>query len=288
MEKQKRRLAYLLIAPAALWLLVFIGVPILDTIRTSFYRTTYLGDKFAGLFNYSLLPKDEVFQLIVRNSVLWTFGAVLLNVVLGLLVALLLSRRSWLSEIARGSLVVAWATPFVVAAIVWKWMYNAEYGQLNSVLLGLGLVDEPVQFLTTARSAFLGALIARFWSALAFNVFAFLSGLASVPLDLYEAGLVDGANAWQRFRRITLPLLQPVTLAVLLVNIIWSFNSFAFIYVMTGGGPANQTQIMVTEIYRRAFGYSNFGGASALAVIAFIILLTVSMIQWKLFYKEQI
>ena len=99
MERQKRRLAYLLITPAALWLLIFIGAPILDTIRTSFYRTTYLGDKFAGLFNYALLPGDEVFWLIVRNSVLWTAGAVLLNVGLGLLVALLLSRPTLLSEI---------------------------------------------------------------------------------------------------------------------------------------------------------------------------------------------
>lgn len=288
MERQKRRLAYLLITPAALWLLIFIGAPILDTIRTSFYRTTYLGDKFAGLFNYALLPGDEVFWLIVRNSVLWTAGAVLLNVGLGLLVALLLSRPTLLSEITRGSLVLAWATPFVVAAITWKWMYNGEYGQLNSVLLRLQLIHEPIQWLTSARSAFIGALIARFWSALPFNAFAFLSGLAAVPLDLYEAAVVDGANGWQRFRRITLPLLQPVTLAVLLVNIIWSFNSFAFIYVMTGGGPANQTQIMVTEIFRRAFGYSNFGGASALAVIAFIFLLGVSLIQWRLFYREQI
>ena len=219
---------------------------------------------------------------------LWTAGAVLLNVGLGLLVALLLSRPTLLSEITRGSLVLAWATPFVVAAITWKWMYNGEYGQLNSVLLRLQLIHEPIQWLTSARSAFIGALIARFWSALPFNAFAFLSGLASVPVDLYEAGVVDGANGWQRFRRITLPLLQPVTLAVLLVNIIWSFNSFAFIYVMTGGGPANQTQIMVTEIFRRAFGYSNFGGASALAVIAFIFLLCVSLIQWRLFYREQV
>ena len=181
MERQKRRLAYLLITPAALWLLIFIGAPILDTIRTSFYRTTYLGDKFAGLFNYTLLPGDEVFRLILRNSVLWTAGAVLLNVGLGLLVALLLSRPTLLSEITRGSLVLAWATPFVVAAITWKWMYNGEYGQLNSVLLRLQLINEPIQWLTSARAAFIGALIARFWSALPFNAFAFLSGLASVP-----------------------------------------------------------------------------------------------------------
>ncbi len=171
MERQKRRLAYLLITPAALWLLVFIGVPILDTIRTSFYRTTYLGDKFAGLFNYAMLPGDEVFRLIVRNSVVWTAGAVLLNVGLGLLVALLLSRATVFSEIARGSLVLAWATPFVVAAITWKWMYNGEYGQLNSALQRLQLIHEPIQWLTNAAFRFhrradrpflVGAAVQRF------------------------------------------------------------------------------------------------------------------------------
>jgi len=287
MEKQKRRLAYLLIAPGALWLLLFIGLPIVDTIRTSLYHTSYKGERFVGLGNYfDILFKDELFHLVLNNSIIWTGASVLLNVVFGLLFALILSRGSIFSEIARGTLILAWATPLVVAGIVWKWMYNAEYGQLNSLLFSLHLIDEPVQWLTNARSAFIGALIARFWTAFPFTTFAFLSGLQSIPTDLYEAGIVDGATGWQRFWKITLPLLRPVTLAVLLISVIWSFNSFAFIYVITGGGPANKTQIMVTEIFRRGFGYFNFGSASTLAVIAFFFLLIVSVIQWRLFHRE--
>ena len=288
MEKKKRQLAYIFIAPASIWLLVFIGYPIFQTLRTSLYRTTYLGDKFAWFLNYRTLLQDDVFHLVLRNSIIWTVAAVAINVILGLLVALLLRRPTVIGELSRATLVLAWATPFVVVAIVWKWMYNGEYGQLNSLLLRLHLIEQPVSWLTNATSAFIGALIARFWSALPFNAFAFLSGLQSIPVDLYEASMVDGANSWQRFWKITLPLLKPVTTAILLVNIIWSFNSFAFIYVMTGGGPANRTQIIVTEIYRRAFGYSNYGEASALAVIALVFLLTITFIQWKLFYREQI
>jgi ABC-type sugar transport system permease subunit len=134
----------------------------------------------------------------------------------------------------------------------------------------------------------MGALVSRFWTAFPFTTFAFLSGLQAIPLDLYEAAIVDGATGWQRFWKITLPLLRPVTLAVLLISVIWSFNSFAFIYVITGGGPANKTQIMVTEIFRRAFGYFNFGSASTLAVVAFFFLLFVSFIQWRLFYREEV
>ncbi|MEA3336147.1 MAG: sugar ABC transporter permease [Chloroflexota bacterium] len=288
MEKQKRRLAYLLIAPSALWLLLFIGLPIVDTIRTSFYHTSYKGVRFVGLENYfNILFKDDLFRLVLNNSIIWTGASVFLNVVFGLLIALLLSRSSIFSEIARGTLILAWATPLVVAGIIWKWMYNAEYGQLNSLLFSLHLIDEPVQWLTNARSAFVGALIARFWTAFPFTTFAFLSGLQSIPTDLYEAAIVDGASGWQRFWKVTLPLLRPVTLAVLLISVIWSFNSFAFIYVITGGGPANKTQIMVTEIFRRGFAYFNFGSASTLAVISFFFLLIVSIVQWRLFYREE-
>jgi ABC-type sugar transport system permease subunit len=288
MEKRKRRLAYFLILPASLWLLFFIGMPIIDTFRTSLFKTSYQGERFVGLDNYTGLVHDSIFLLVLKNSIIWTAAAVAMNVLFGLMIALLLSKSTVFSEIVRGSLILAWATPLVVAGIVWKWMFNAEYGQLNSVLFSLGLIREPVQWLTNARSAFIGALISRFWTAYPFTTFAFLSGLQAIPLDLYEAAIVDGATSWQRFWRITLPLLRPVTMAVVLISVIWSFNSFAFIYVITGGGPANKTQIMVTEIFRRAFGYFNFGSASTLAVVAFFFLLFVSFIQWRLFYTEEV
>jgi multiple sugar transport system permease protein len=288
MERRMRILAYLLIAPATVWLLLFFGFPILETFRNSLYKTSFLGERFIGLRNFANLLEDELFHLVLANTIAWTIANVLLNVILGLLVALLLSRSTRFSEFARGTLILAWATPFVVAGITWKWIFSSEYGHLNSLLLSLHLVKEPVQWLTNAQSAFIGALIARFWSAFPFTTFAFLSGLQAIPVELYEAALVDGATAGQRFRSITLPLLRPVMTAVLLISVIWSFNSFAFIYVMTGGGPANKTQIMVTEIFRRGFGYFEFGEASTLAVVAFMFLMIVSFVQWKMFYQEEI
>ncbi len=288
MEREKQRLAYLYVAPAAVWLFLFMGVPILDVMETSLYHTSYKGETFAGLGNYRGLLQDDLFLLVLKNTALWTALAVVMNVGLGLGVALLLSRASVFSEWVRGLLILAWAMPLVVAAITWKWMYNGEYGHLNSLLLGLQLIDTPVQWLTDASTAFAGALVARLWTALPFTTFAFLSALQSIPGDLYEASTIDGATGFRQFRHITLPLLRPVTLAVLLVSVIWSFNSFVFIYVITAGGPANQTQIMVTEIYRRAFGYFNFGQASALTVLAFLLLLGISLLQWRVFYRREI
>ena len=287
MEREKRRLAYLYVAPAAVWLFLFMGYPILDVMETSLYHTSYKGETFAGLGNYRGLLQDDLFLLVLKNTALWTALAVAMNVGLGLGVALLLSRASVFSEWVRGLLILAWAMPLVVAAITWKWMYNGEYGHLNSLLLGLQLIDTPVQWLTDASTAFAGALVARLWTALPFTTFAFLSALQSIPGDLYEASTIDGATGFRQFRHITLPLLRPVTLAVLLVSVIWSFNSFVFIYVITAGGPANQTQIMVTEIYRRAFGYFNFGQAGALTVLAFFLLLGISLLQWRMFYRRE-
>lgn len=287
MEREKRRLAYLYVAPAAVWLFLFMGYPILDVMETSLYHTSYKGETFAGLGNYRGLLQDDLFLLVLKNTALWTALAVGMNVGLGLGVALLLSRASVFSEWVRGLLILAWAMPLVVAAITWKWMYNGEYGHLNSLLLGLQLIDTPIQWLTDASTAFAGALVARLWTALPFTTFAFLSALQSIPGDLYEASTIDGATGFRQFRHITLPLLRPVTLAVLLVSVIWSFNSFVFIYVITAGGPANQTQIMVTEIYRRAFGYFNFGQAGALTVLAFFLLLGISLLQWRVFYRRE-
>ena len=288
MEKEKRRLAYFYIAPAALWLILFMGFPILDILRTSLYHTSYKGEAFVGLKNYVGLMGDELFWLVLRNTVLWAGLAVVMNVVLGLGVALLLERSTAFSEVVRSLLILAWAMPLVVAAITWKWMYNGEYGHLNSLLLSLHIIDTPVQWLTGAWTAFCGALVARVWTALPFTAFAFLSALQAIPVQMYEAAVIDGTTRWERFRYVTLPLLRPVTLAVLLISVIWAFNSFVFVYVITGGGPANQTQIMVTEIFRRAFGYFNFGQASSLTLLAFLLLLAISFLQWRFFYRREV
>ena len=288
MESEKRRLAYIYIAPAALWLLLFMGFPIVEILKTSLYHTSYKGETFVGINNYSSLVTDDIFLLVLKNTALWTVLAVLMNVVAGLAAALLLSRSTILGEWIRGSLILAWATPLVVAAIAWKWMYNGEYGHLNAVLLSLHLIDHPVQWLTDGTRAFGGALFARLWTAFPFTTFAFLAALQAIPADLYEAALIDGTTRRQKFWYITLPLLRPVALAVLLISFIWSFNSFVFIYVITGGGPANQTQIMVTEIFRRAFGYFNFGQASSITFLGFFLLLVISFLQWRLFYRREI
>jgi ABC-type sugar transport system permease subunit len=282
------RLAYIYLAPAAVWLILFMGYPILDVVKTSLYHTSYKGERFVGLENFVHLATDDLLHLVLKNTAIWTLCGVVLNVGFGLGVGLLLNKKTRVNEVLRTGLILAWSTPLVVAAITWKWMLNGEYGQLNSLLLSVHLIEEPVQWLTGANTAFAGGMVARLWTALPFTTFAFLSALQTVPDELYEASVIDGASNWQQFRHVTLPTIRPVTLAVLLISVIWSFNSFIFVYVITGGGPANQTQILVTEIFRRAFGYFNFGEASALTLLAFGVLLVVSLLQWRFLYRREI
>lgn len=288
MPVKEDRLAYIYLAPAAAWLILFMGYPILDVARTSLYHTSYKGERFVGLGNFVQLATDDLLHLVLQNTAIWTLCGVVLNVGFGLGVGLLLNRKTRVNEVLRTGLILAWSTPLVVAAITWKWMLNGEYGRLNSLLLSVHLIEEPIQWLTDANTAFAGGLVARLWTALPFTTFAFLSALQTVPSELYEAAVIDGASKWQQFRHVTLPTIRPVTLAVLLISVIWSFNSFIFIYVITGGGPANQTQILVTEIFRRAFGYFNFGEASALTLLALGVLLVVSLLQWRFLYRREI
>ncbi len=288
MPVKEDRLAYIYLAPAAVWLILFMGYPILDVVKTSLYHTSYKGERFVGLENFVHLATDDLLHLVLKNTAIWTLCGVVLNVGFGLGVGLLLNKKTRVNEVLRTGLILAWSTPLVVAAITWKWMLNGEYGQLNSLLLSVHLIEEPVQWLTGANTAFAGGMVARLWTALPFTTFAFLSALQTVPDELYEASVIDGASNWQQFRHVTLPTIRPVTLAVLLISVIWSFNSFIFVYVITGGGPANQTQILVTEIFRRAFGYFNFGEASALTLLAFGVLLVVSLLQWRFLYRREI
>ena len=194
MPVKEDRLAYIYLAPAAVWLILFMGYPILDVVKTSLYHTSYKGERFVGLENFVHLATDDLLHLVLKNTAIWTLCGVVLNVGFGLGVGLLLNKKTRVNEVLRTGLILAWSTPLVVAAITWKWMLNGEYGQLNSLLLSVHLIEEPVQWLTGANTAFAGGMVARLWTALPFTTFAFLSALQTVPDELYEASVIDVAG----------------------------------------------------------------------------------------------
>jgi multiple sugar transport system permease protein len=196
---------------------------------------------------------------------------------LGLLAALLLNERFAGRSLVRSAILIPWIIPGIVAAVTWKWLYHPNFGMVNHLLTGLGLTPTYTNWLADLRWALPAVLLVNIWKSFPFAMMMLLAGLQSAPADLYEAARVDGATAPQRLIYLTLPLLRPVLLVVALLLTIWNLSTFTYIYVLTGGGPVRQTEVLGVYIYAMAFQNFKFGQAAAAAVILFIIATLLSV-----------
>jgi len=214
--------------------------------------------------------------------VYFTIVSVSLELLLGLAIALLLQRsfrgRGWM----RVVVLLPWAIPTVVSARMWEWLYNAEFGLLNYVAALAGLTTQPVNWLGDPFWALHAAIVMDVWKTMPFAAILLLAGLQTIPRDLYQAARVDGANPWQIFRSVTLPLLKPMILVVLLFRTLDAFRVFDAVYVLTGGGPANSTETLSIYTYKVLFQTLQFGYGSALAVVTFAAVALISLLYLKL------
>ncbi|QPM68922.1 carbohydrate ABC transporter permease [Atribacter laminatus] len=280
------RLAYLLLIPSAVFLIVFMFYPIFYVFLMSFFKVNKLANLtgFFGMGNYITLFKlPEFWQIIIRSCV-WTALAVTAKTVIGLIIALLLNVDFRGRKLARTLIIIPWASSIPISAMLWQWTYNNDFGLLNYTLRWLGL--NPPVWLAYPLSAFMANLWVDIWCGIPFMALVFLAGLQAIPQELYEAAEVDGATSISKFRFVTLPLLSGVLTVATLLSILWTFNDFNVIYILTKGGPANSTDILITYIYKYAFQYIKFGPSAAMAVITFAILLTVSIIYARNFFRE--
>jgi multiple sugar transport system permease protein len=202
-------------------------------------------------------------------------------------VALILDGDFYGRGIARVIVMLPWAVSLTMTAIVWRWALNGESGMLNSALMGLGLIDQNIQWLARAETAFPMQIAVGILVTIPFTTTIFLGGLASIPQDLYEAASLEGAGPVTQFRTITLPLLKPFVNIAIVLNAIYVFNSFPIIWVMTQGGPANQTEILVTHLYRLGFRIGKLGEASAVSLVMLAILLVFTIIYVRLAMREE-
>ena len=278
---------YLAILPGFLLVAAVIFYPILNTLWLSLHDVKLIGTgEFVGLGNYLTLAQDPLFWRVLRQTLFWTLSSVSLKLLLGLALGMLLNEKFRGRRVFRALLLVPWAMPLVAAAIVWRWMYDANFGYLNDLLRQIGLINEPVVWLGGVKSAFAAAVVTDAWTGIPFMAFVFLAGLQGIDRTLYEAAKIDGANAWGRFIYVTLPQLAPVTLVATLVSGIWTFNAFNIVYALTGGGPLNSTDILVTYTYTQAFDRLQFGLAASLATITFVILLVFSLVYVMLYGRR--
>jgi len=277
--------AWSFLAPAAAHLAVFSFGPILFALYLSVHRWSPIEPvkPFVGLANFRAVLTDPLVWISLRNTVLYALY-VPLTMALALGVALVLRRSSRMTRLLRTAFFVPTVSSVVAIALVWQWMYNADFGLINWILRVVGW--RPVDWLGNPRTALIAVMLMSVWVQLGYQMVVFLAGLQGIPQQYLDAARVDGAGAWRRFWRITFPLLKPVTLFVLVTGIIGSFQVFTYMYVLTDGGPLHATDVVVYRIYQSAWEFLRFGDASALALILFVVLFGVTWAQFRLLGRQ--
>jgi ABC-type sugar transport system permease subunit len=250
---------------------------VIEMVRTSLtdVNISGLSTRGVGLRNFGWVLDEDGFGQVLRNTGLWVLLVVGITVVVSLALAQLLNQRFPGRRFVRWALIVPWAASLVMTAAVWKWMLNYYYGVINGALQWVGLIDQPRDWLGDASTSFYAMILVGVIVSLPFTTYVILAGLQGVPRELYEAARVDGAGPWKTYRAIVLPLLRPALLVAVVLNVIYVFNSFPIIWIMTQGGPGRDTDTTVTMVYKLAFRDHAIDEAAALSVMNVIALVVV-------------
>ncbi|MEJ2667756.1 MAG: sugar ABC transporter permease [Deinococcales bacterium] len=274
LERRRARTAWLFLAPTLIVILLVAGYPLYRTIELSFTQTSLLKfpleSHFVGLLNYKFLLQDSQWWHSVRNTVIFTVASVVIETVLGLGIAMLVNAKFPGRGTMRTAMLIPWAIPTVVSAQMWRWMYNDVYGVVNDIIMKLGLSHKAYAWLANPRLMLPAIISVDVWKTTPFMALLLLAGLQSIPGELYEAARVDGANPWQNFMRVTIPLLRPALLVALIFRTLDALRVFDVIYVMTGTNPTTMSMAVYSRQQLVDFGALGYG--SALSVGIFIII----------------
>jgi multiple sugar transport system permease protein len=286
LHRQKLALGTLFLGLPLAWMGVFVVAPIFVVFWLSFTSYDLLtAPKFVGLQNFTDLLDDDLFWISVRNTAYYTIVTVPVGMALSLGLALLINRRLPGAGFFRTVYYAPVVAPLVSMAMVWMLFYQDTTGLLN-YLLGLFQIA-PLPWLSSPAWAMPSIIIMSIWKGLGFSMVIFLAGLQAIPLELYEAIALDGAGKWRVLRSLTIPLLMPSIVYVVVTSIIASFQVFSQVYVMTGGGPDNATTTIVHQIYRTAFVHLDMGYASAMALVLFVVLVVVSLVNLRVLTRRE-
>lgn len=288
----RRNVGVWFVVPALVYMLAFVGYPIVSNIILSLQdvnvRTLLSPDKpFVAFNNYIEIFKDSVFRTSLWNTLIFTVGSLVFQFLIGFLLALFFSRNFKFAKPIRGLLMMPWMIPITITALIFKFIFGTDVGILNYILKSLGLIGQNIDWLTSPGTAMVALIAANVWIGIPFNMILISTGLTTIPSELYESAAIDGANKTQSFFRITLPLLRPTIESVLILGFIYTFKVFDLVYVMTGGGPVNSTQMLSTYSYKLSFDMFKYSKGSAVANVLFVILLIVSVFYLKYAYTEE-
>jgi multiple sugar transport system permease protein len=272
----ERTFVVVMLVPTFFFLVMFYLYPTLFNLVNSFTDLSLFGlrrgGKWIGVGNYIELVRSDGFRRVLFNTVIWlTIVGVTVRIVLGLLLALLLNspvlEKYRLKTISRVLLLVPWATPPIVAIVAWRWLLNPQMGEINKLLMSLGLIERPIAFLAEAIWVWPALITIITWNTLPLVTLTFLASLQSLPRELIEAAEVDGASRWQRIRYVILPHLKPAIIIMVLMSTFWTFNNFVYVWLTTAAGPGLYTNVMATEVYIKAFVDGRLGYSSAVGIV---------------------
>ncbi len=289
LAQRDSRLGLALVSPSVLIFLGLIVYPLLDSLWLSLQKadTITQSGPFVGLANYQAILGGAEFWGSLATTFVWTVSSVSLQVVVGVAVALLLHQTLWLRSLARGLVLFPYLLPTIVAVLVWKWLLNDLYGVLNAMLMDIGVIDAPLDWLGSMPNAMIGIVLVGVWKYFPFVVLNVLARLQSIPESLYEAARIDGAGPLARFTDMTLPQLRGVLGVVVLLRTIWDFKEFDLIFLLTGGGPVTGTQTLPLMVYKLAFPLQQMGMASAVAVLMMAVMLGLMLLYLRLARTEE-
>jgi multiple sugar transport system permease protein len=282
---------YAFALPAVGFLVAFMVYPLVYTFNLSLFDVTagnFLtgGAQFVGLQNYVEFLTSPQFLPSLTITLVFTIGSLVFQHSIGFMFALFFNLGFPLSGLLRALMLVVWVLPAVVSASLWRWIFSGSYGLLNA-LLGLVGLPSTEPWLVNPQTALLAVIIANIWVGIPFHMMLLYAGLQGVPVQLYEAASLDGASAWQRFWRITVPMMRPVIVIALLLGFVHTFKVFDLIYVMTAGGPAGATNVLSIEVYKLSFEYFRFGDGAAAANVLLVIPLLLSILYLWLRRREE-
>ncbi len=303
LTEREGTLGWILALPAIAILLVFIAYPFLVGIWLSLSSETVANaGEFVGLRNFADQLQSEIFRNTVKNTLLYTVVTVSLKSALGLALALLMNQQIRAKNLVRAAFLLPWIAPTALSTIAWKWLFDSTYSIFNWVMIQTGFAPwiaptivghvfsigpRGINWLGNGTWAMIAIIIANIWRGVPFFAISLLAGLQTISQELYEAAALDGASSWQRFRYVTLPLVQPVLLVVLLFSLIWTIADFQLPYVLTGGGPTNSTHLFSTLAYQIALVGGQLGQGASVSLFMFPFLLaTVASLLWYMRRQE--
>lgn len=284
---RKKRLAYFLILPSLIFVITVTIYPIIFALDFSLYSTSLVEKiKFIGLGNYKEMLADKTIWGNLLASFFFVFGSILLTVFFGLMLALILSERIWMRTLFRTIIMVPWISSLLIAAILWKWLINTEYGPVTAILSSIGL--PKINFFGYGY-AMLPVIFCNVWRSVPIAMVLMLAALQTIPENLIKASNVDGASWWTRLWRVILPLIRPNIMVLVILESLTYFNIMTIPLILTGGGPSRSTEIIGLRLFFEAFQFYNMGFASAMAILIFVInvLLTLGY-TWALRRKRKI